>query len=71
MKYLGYALFYYAVFSAFVGSTHLSGNQHARGLDVRYQLFLYFSALESCYVRLHQNDEKQPEYGLLSGFPLK
>jgi hypothetical protein len=62
MKYLGHALFYYAIFSVAIIPSQNSGRDHRPGAPARqesrhagdnYQLFLYFTALEWCYERLH------------------
>jgi hypothetical protein len=71
MKYLGYALLYYALFSSFLAPARHSGDRRTSRGDVRYQLFLYFSALEGCYLRLHQKERTAQEYGVLTGSPLK
>jgi hypothetical protein len=64
MKYLGYALLYYALFSSFLAAARHSGDRRTARGDVRYQLFLYFSALECCYLRLHQKERTAQEYGV-------
>jgi hypothetical protein len=62
MKYLGSALLYYAIFSVAIVPSQNSGRDHRPGAPAqqeshhggdRYQLFLYFTALEWCYERLH------------------
>jgi len=71
MKFLGYALLYYALFAAFLSPARHSKNQHAVW-DPRYELFLYFSALEACYLRLHHSDRtSQTGDAALSGPSLK
>jgi hypothetical protein len=65
MKYLGYALLYYAIFSATLGPSHRllsdhgpdSRRHHEFLMDARYQLFLYFSAFEWCYARLRARED--------------
>lgn len=68
MKYLGYALFYYAILSATFIPSHGSApnsRRHQQGfLDARFQLFLYFSALETCYARLHQREDALSRVGI-------
>lgn len=68
MKYMGYALFYYAILSATFIPSHgsapgLPRQQHGF-MDTRFQLFLYFSALETCYARLHQREDALPGVGI-------
>jgi Protein of unknown function (DUF3592) len=60
MKYLGYAIFYYAVFSTVVFPSHPlapGAVRHHPYFDARYELFLYFSALEWCYARLRAGED--------------
>ena len=64
MKFLGYALFYYAVFVAVVPPRSMGRDSHTGSTrnqggfrDARYFLFLYFSAFEWCYAQLQGNDE--------------
>lgn len=59
MKYLNYALLYYALFATIVPSHPAQQNfaYHRRPTDARYQLFLYFSAFEWCYASLPERDE--------------
>ncbi len=68
MKFLGYALFYYAVFVAVVpahGVRPDDSTRHHEGLrDARYLLFLYFSAFEWCYVQLRGSDESRIQAGM-------
>jgi len=67
MKFLGYALLYYAVISAFLYPHGLKERRAYWG-EPRYQLFLYFSALECCYLRLqHKRRADQQGYGVLAG----
>jgi uncharacterized protein DUF3592 len=77
MKFLEYALFYYALFTAAMMSSHrvpgaVPGAEHHRGtFDARYNLFLYFSVLEGCYGALGARDEpgQQAESVSLSSLP--
>ena len=71
MKFLSYALFYYALFSSFLAPARPSRDRIRQSFDARYQLFLYFSALECCYLRLHQKERTAQEYGALAGSSLK
>jgi len=67
MKYLGYALFYYAVFVAVVpahGAGHDSTRFHPGFGDARYFLFLNFSAFEWCYTQLQGRDESMLHAGV-------
>jgi len=68
MKFLGYALFYYAVFVAVVpahGVRHNDPTQHHQGFrDARYFLFLYFSAFEWCYAQLQRRDDSTLHAGM-------
>jgi hypothetical protein len=64
MRFLEYALFYYMVFSFALVESHSSpGNQpglHRHGevlANVRWQLFCYFAAFQSCYVRLQSGEQ--------------
>jgi len=63
MKYLNYALLYYAVFSTFLPSTPTQGHSTHRwnAADARYDLFLYFSAFEWCYASLPEGDATAPD----------
>ncbi len=67
MKYLGSALLYYAVFSVAIVPSQNSGRdnrskapaqQGTRHSESRYQLLLYFTALEWCYERLYASRPK-------------
>jgi len=71
MKFLGYALLYYAVFTAILAPGQHSRDRSQRWVDARYQLFLYFSALECCYLRLHQKEPTAQEFGVLVGSSFK
>jgi hypothetical protein len=68
MKFLGYALFYYAVFVAVApahGARHDDAARYHQGFrDARYFLFLYFSAFEWCYAQAHRNDENMSPVGI-------
>lgn len=71
MKYVGYALFYYAFFVA-VAPPHGvrpdtqtdSVRHHESFRDARYFLFLYFSAFEWCYAQLQGRDESMAHGGM-------
>ena len=68
MKFLEYALFYYAVFVAVVpahGVRPDGSTRHHEGFrDARYLLFLYFSAFEWCYTQLREGDESRIQTGM-------
>lgn len=69
MKFLGYALLYYAIFAAII--PHGAGHEPPQGIarrhkfqDARYLLFLYFSAFEACYGQLRGEDENPMRAGI-------
>jgi hypothetical protein len=67
MKFLGYALLYYAVFVAVApahGVGHDSTRYHQGFRDARYFLFLYFSAFDWCYAQLQGRDESMSHAGV-------
>jgi hypothetical protein len=64
MKYLGYVVLLYTIFSALPFLAHRSGrDQRIRHTtpDVSYQLAMYFGAVELLYARL-KSDTKQEDY---------
>jgi len=69
MNYIGYALFYYVVFSAaFMPHRAPNPTPGPRGREtyanVRFQLLVYFGALEWCYVRLQSRKDDLQRAGL-------
>lgn len=62
MKYLNYALLYYAVFSTILPSAPNQGHfiHGWNAIDARYNLFLYFSAFEWCYASLPEGEANAP-----------
>lgn len=73
MKYLGFVMVYFALFSALpIFRHHPRPDQHRTGLDLTYQLVAYFGAIEAFYARLRSDsrDEYYLQRSLGSGMKI-
>ena len=64
MKYMGFVVGYFAVFSAFLSHHPGRGTKHEAIIDLRYQLVGYFS--EPLYGRLRADPQDENYLGSLS-----